>query len=1153
MSFYARLGLLSIFGVALLSTSSSSSAQVIDDHNSGYPIQLRVVVIQSGTTTRFRTDYNLELAPGASNADTVLSLIQIGGGFLGGADGWDCSGATFTWGPSCFDYTNNSGTTQVAYLVARSWSPNSPSRGRLWRDSAYLPDNYNGNSTDKVWFGGDWVTQPIASSGRQHLSTTHRPGGAVRHLMVIGSDDAYNSAEVVHRIEFGTSPIVWGLAELDQIGSGSLPANVGIAYGGRNRTNFGPVRLLKNNWFASGADHDGDGLGHALEVNLGTCDRPSDTMPNGQGCASLELCTSNPTSDVCMARLRDTDQDGLRDDVEVYGYDDPLTHMPRYGANPVHRDVFIEMQTVDRVSGNQDCDGFADDPNISATWPVRMGQEPNGSDNDFFDRFQRIYDQAPADMNPDGNPGIEIHIDVGIANPDPLSTAWNDWGDGNDCVAASVNACATAMDPDRRWLFRCAVDSGGWGGSARAQAQGYWAGRTHQHVHELAHVLGLDHSGPYGSAANTIDAANKRPLFVSRANYRYEQIGTNGTGVWDDISFSYGLLSTPTNARFASEQEPIPGADLSALTEAQPVALATSSTPGVWDVDWNQDGVVNSGQRVWEAYRELENGRNARGYKSKWPHQNLLTGNYGDHMDTAISNGVLVLAFSEDDHIYFMANSDGECDLLPSAANPGERSSYPDCMALGSRFNTSHTAQAVSIARTLLPGSSNPPPLPDTEGMVMVYRDGKYLYWREVDVTPNTAAPAQAGFQISGGGILTYVGYGPHQVTLAEVPASTSNPHGGVMAFVVENSGNLRQAFLPAGSSTWSSFGDVQLSGGGGTFGQVAGTVGAVPHDGLLYMAARSVGDAEIRIYTMSGGSNQTGKWTEVDNFSAPGAEAIEIAFVPKPTGEMEDELFVFYRDLSGTAPEIRQRRWPKWIYDAQLGTSTQEWSDATPMGLTAEEYSFASAAVVYDQRSVVGEASGLRAFRNTHRGCAANPAVGCTAGYHPGTTNGDMFCDGTYCSDTPPTCVGPAGTLGCVCGGAGCNSGLRCESVQLPGGAVNLCVDEGVRSYVQYSPFAEGHNPTEYCDYDDWEVMGWFMCEGLSGISAPMQTSDFVRTPYQSTSNPDDPANVRCGNRIVHAEPNSTGACAADYVTTVNDRTLFPNYYDSDYVKVYP
>jgi len=79
-------------------------------------------------------------------------------------------------------------------------------------------------------------------------------------------------------------------------------------------------------------DRDGDGLGRKLERALGTCDAPDD-----RGCVGSRL--ADYYKEVRHA-TRDTDRDGLTDSDELLGVPGkPRLDLPRYGADPRHKDV----------------------------------------------------------------------------------------------------------------------------------------------------------------------------------------------------------------------------------------------------------------------------------------------------------------------------------------------------------------------------------------------------------------------------------------------------------------------------------------------------------------------------------------------------------------------------------------------------------------------------------------------------------------------------------------------------------------------------------------------------------------------------------------------------------------------------------------------
>lgn len=120
-------------------------------------------------------------------------------------------------------------------------------------------------------------------------------------------------------------------------------------------------------------DSDGDGVGDLLEQTLGTCH-----------VASSPLCL-NP---------KDSDNDGLTDAQEIFGYSESNhQYLPRWGANPRQKDLFVEVDYRSNLSSN----------------PITHSQAM---------RLFEIFGEGQSDdiNNPNGQNGIRIHLDLGI-NP----------------------------------------------------------------------------------------------------------------------------------------------------------------------------------------------------------------------------------------------------------------------------------------------------------------------------------------------------------------------------------------------------------------------------------------------------------------------------------------------------------------------------------------------------------------------------------------------------------------------------------------------------------------------------------------------------------------------------------------------------------------
>jgi hypothetical protein len=86
-----------------------------------------------------------------------------------------------------------------------------------------------------------------------------------------------------------------------------------------------------------------DGLGYELESALGTCATRTSTAP-GVSCAAI-------------ADPRDTDGDGISDGLEaavgIGGDDLPL---PLWGADPRHKDLFVEVDFMRRTKAENDAE-----------------------------------------------------------------------------------------------------------------------------------------------------------------------------------------------------------------------------------------------------------------------------------------------------------------------------------------------------------------------------------------------------------------------------------------------------------------------------------------------------------------------------------------------------------------------------------------------------------------------------------------------------------------------------------------------------------------------------------------------------------------------------------------------------------------------------
>lgn len=102
----------------------------------------------------------------------------------------------------------------------------------------------------------------------------------------------------------------------------------------------------------------------------------------------------------------DSDEDGLWDDWETVGIDsngDGVIdlNLPALGADPMHKDVFLEIDWMDCSVAGSDCPSG----DTHSHEPVQAA----------IDAVVDAFANAPDIVNPDGQPGVNIHVDLSNA------------------------------------------------------------------------------------------------------------------------------------------------------------------------------------------------------------------------------------------------------------------------------------------------------------------------------------------------------------------------------------------------------------------------------------------------------------------------------------------------------------------------------------------------------------------------------------------------------------------------------------------------------------------------------------------------------------------------------------------------------------------
>ncbi len=228
------------------------------------------------------------------------------------------------------------------------------------------------------------------------------------------------------------------------------------------------------------------------------------------------------------AVLTDTDGDGISNEWEHNGVRDSFGHMlldlPAMGADPNHKDVFVQLDAMQNMSLKQEA----------------------------LDMVEQSFNDAPVN-NPDGTTGIHLHVDEGptsVMNPVTGAT-WGSLSKANDNIPyeeligsedssgnydwSAFNAIKSAnFDSNREAVFHYALsinkfDESGHAGlskgipssdfivalgrgpeAARNGSVGQQAGTF---MHELGHNLGLHHGGQVDT--------NNVPIYLSVMNYNF--------------------------------------------------------------------------------------------------------------------------------------------------------------------------------------------------------------------------------------------------------------------------------------------------------------------------------------------------------------------------------------------------------------------------------------------------------------------------------------------------------------------------------------------------------------------------------------------------------------------------------------------------------
>ena len=361
-----------------------------------------------------------------------------------------------------------------------------------------------------------WLKLPVGGSfkrlqtlrAKEMLVTVPLPGGPSGHLLYAFDEQQKMLARYMSGPNQSVSTMVGTARPVQNMMVGSVWPDI-----------TGPIRLIRNDYALTGHDPDKDNLGTELEKQIGTCSTSRDIVGNWECSRTVDL--------------RDTDGDGITDYDELVGriLSAPYQLLPRWGADPRHKDLFIEVDSMARTHH---------DPPHVMDGKVAMKMASLYGDDDTTDPLFKLA-HAQALNNPDLQNGIHLHLDTGVDPPATATpqerTTYGNWG-GHDVAGAicsgtgddtchgadAGNVWKSMMNKNRYGLFHYALGYPGGGGQApfHSVSLNMPLDDAPTASHELGHTLGLDHNGPVHSGAD----ANCKPNYPSLMSYAY--LGSTG-------------------------------------------------------------------------------------------------------------------------------------------------------------------------------------------------------------------------------------------------------------------------------------------------------------------------------------------------------------------------------------------------------------------------------------------------------------------------------------------------------------------------------------------------------------------------------------------------------------------------------------------------
>lgn len=274
----------------------------------------------------------------------------------------------------------------------------------------------------------------------------------------------------------------------------------------------------------------------------------------------------------------DTDGDALNDAWEAYGYDYDNdgsidVNLPELGANPFHKDIFVEVDWMGAASGEK-------------------SHKPYSS---VITRAKDTFSKAPFITNPDGKPGINLHVELGnkVPHDDDLNPVIDEFEaikaanfkparEDTHHYALFAHGYEGDTSSGVSWDNNVLITLGTWGIGDTADAE------TGTFIHELGHNLGLNHGGP--------DYVNYKPNYLSIMNYWFQISGVYRDGKWGNYDYQRTApFSLDENSLNESKGVNTPGYGTEWFSScSQDSRASTKGKP----IDWNWNGILQSSVAV---------------------------------------------------------------------------------------------------------------------------------------------------------------------------------------------------------------------------------------------------------------------------------------------------------------------------------------------------------------------------------------------------------------------------------------------------------------------------------------------------------------------------------------------------------------------------